>query len=120
VTKAQNAEKSRRWREKNPERAAQVSASSRLLRRYGITLLDKRRMMEAQGGACALCRRPLPSQLFNCVIDHCHKTGRIRGVICRSCNVALARFGDDASAINKLIQYLLPEQALNQAFDFGD
>jgi Pyruvate/2-oxoacid:ferredoxin oxidoreductase delta subunit len=120
MTKEQNAARSRKWRGKNPERSAQINANCSLKRRYGITLLDKHRMVEKQGGKCALCERVLPSQGFNRVIDHDHVTMRIRGVICRGCNVALARFGDDKSAINKLIRYLLPEQLLEAAFNFGD
>lgn len=120
MTKEQKVAKSKKYRKAHPERTAETDANSRLKRRYGISLFDKKRMEANQKGKCALCERPLPTKSFNRVIDHDHLTGRVRGVICRACNVALARFGDNGSAITKLVKYLFPTHYLNQAFDFGD
>ena len=59
-------------------------ACRKLRQRYGITLADKERMIKSQGGKCSLCDG-VPTKL-----DHCHKNGRLRGVICSKCNVWLA------------------------------
>jgi len=59
----------------------------------------------SQGGACALCRKtPKSGRYRNLVIDHCHETGRFRGVICRRCNTALGQLGDNRGG--SLIAYL--------------
>src|SRR3977135_2015219 len=60
-------------------------------RRYGLSLADYRALQQRQGNACAICRK-LTRALC---IDHCHVTGRVRGLLCRSCNSAL---GLDAHA----------------------
>lgn len=57
--------------------------------RYGITLDDYNSVLEAQNGRCAICGE-LPSN--HLCIDHDHKTGKVRGLLCISCNVALGWF----------------------------
>lgn len=54
------------------------------IRRYGVTKPDWDRMLAAQDGLCAIC-----DDVPTCV-DHCHKTGRVRGLLCNRCNVNLA------------------------------
>ena len=50
--------------------------------------------MEAQKGLCALCLEPLKGDTNTCV-DHCHNSLIVRGILCRGCNMVLARFEDD-------------------------
>ncbi|MGE7153114.1 endonuclease VII domain-containing protein [Methylorubrum rhodesianum] len=69
-----------RWRRSNPEKAAAVDRRKRL-RRYGLTEADRAQMETAQGGRCLLCGSDGPL-----VIDHCHATGRVRGLLCTPCN----------------------------------
>ncbi len=59
-------------------------AASHRVRRYGITATQLAEMYEAQDGRCALCRRSDPQ-----CVDHDHQTGRVRGYLCRTCNMAL-------------------------------
>lgn len=73
----------------------------KLRSRYGITLATREEMVFKQGGKCALCNGR-PSKL-----DHCHKTGRVRGVICDKCNVWLAPL-DDYKWMVKAASYLMP------------
>jgi hypothetical protein len=65
-------------------------------------------MLEAQGRQCALCGKEW--QGFNksksLVIDHCHETGKVRGLLCGDCNTALGRFGDDPVRLRAAITYL--------------
>lgn len=59
------------------------------LRRYGLTLERYEEMLKEQDGLCAICRKP-PQGKRPLVIDHDHKTGRVRGLLCYGCNRALA------------------------------
>lgn len=60
--------------------------------RYGITTAELTAMRNRQGGVCAICREPPQRE----VIDHDHSTGRVRGLLCHPCNIALAHVEDDA------------------------
>lgn len=74
------------------------------LRKYGITLLDFNRMNEEQAGKCALCFSfPDTERLF---VDHCHETGRVRGLLCRKCNTTLGFARDDADLLRRMANYV--------------
>lgn len=65
---------------RDPERARDL----RLQRLYGITAAQYDEMLEAQDGKCAVCRKPPGKQRLN--VDHDHKTGLVRGLLCWTCN----------------------------------
>jgi hypothetical protein len=71
---------------------------------YGISLDDYARLLARQGGVCAICQRP-PAKERLC-IDHCHATGKVRGLLCRACNFALGLLRDDANAVMAAAAYL--------------
>ena len=71
-----------------------------LRRRYGITGADFDAMVEAQGGTCAVCDQK-PEH-----VDHDHKTGKVRGILCFNCNQALGNVRDDAAVLQGLMDYL--------------
>jgi len=73
-----------RWRKMNPDKAAANDRRKHLRANYGLTEQDVEDMRIAQGGRCLLC--PTEGAL---VIDHCHQTGRVRGLLCTPCNNAL-------------------------------
>lgn len=58
--------------------------------RYGLTPSDVQAMLEKQGGACAICVLPLTKHH----IDHCHTTGKVRGLLCHRCNTRLGGLDD--------------------------
>jgi hypothetical protein len=60
-------------------------------------------MLDEQGGVCALCRDPAKESL---VIDHCHTTGSVRGLLCHHCNVGLGFLRDDPDVMAAAIEYL--------------
>jgi hypothetical protein len=69
-------------------------------RNYGITLNDFLRMSEEVGNSCEVCGdAPV-------VLDHCHTTGEVRGILCNKCNQALGLMRDNADLIVKLSDYL--------------
>ncbi|WTA23580.1 endonuclease VII domain-containing protein [Streptomyces sp. NBC_00853] len=68
---------------------------------YGMTEADRDEMIDAQGGLCCIClKRPAVH------VDHCHKTGRVRGVLCFNCNTAIGKLGDDPDAARRVVSYL--------------
>lgn len=76
---------------------------ARYRRVYGITLEQVREMLRQQVGACALCSCPLDEDTLN--VDHCHQTGRIRGLLCSRCNLHLGVFEQNFS-LEKIRAYL--------------
>jgi Autographiviridae endonuclease VII len=71
-------------------------------RRYGLSLADYRALEKRQGHACAICRK----MTRDLCIDHCHVTGRVRGLLCRSCNSALGLYADDPRRLRAALAYL--------------
>jgi len=61
--------------------------TSWLRRKYGLEVADYEAMLAAQNGLCALCGGP-PGK-YRMAVDHCHQTGRVRGLLCNGCNRSL-------------------------------
>jgi hypothetical protein len=74
-----------------------------LKRRYGISRTDYAAMLARQGGVCAICGKPPEKTLC---VDHCHSTGRIRGLLCRQCNFGLGCYAEDQAALVAVLAYL--------------
>jgi len=75
-----------------------------LLRDFGITLDEYKRIETAQGGVCAICQKKSPGRAL--AVDHCHTTGNVRGLLCSDCNLALGKFCDDTIIMRRAIAYL--------------
>lgn len=73
---------------------------------YGITLEQYNKMLVQQNNACAICHKPSQNQKRRLHVDHDHITGKVRGLLCVSCNQGLGMFKDDPDRIRKAIQYL--------------
>lgn len=78
--------------------------------RYGIDLSQRAAMLEEQGGRCRLCAAPVvfgkPSKTGGAHLDHCHRTGQVRSVLCGKCNMSLGFFGDDPKRLRAAAEYL--------------
>ncbi|MFG2719356.1 endonuclease VII domain-containing protein [Streptomyces sp. NPDC048416] len=72
-----------------------------LKRQYGITEDDRDRMIAVQKGLCVIC---LSAPAVH--VDHCHKTGRVRGVLCFNCNSAIGKLGENPSTVRRAAAYL--------------
>lgn len=85
------------------------------LGRYGLTLEQYERMTNQQLGLCKLCEKPpKPGWHHRLQVDHCHETGRIRGLLCNTCNTALGRLGDSEQRIMRLLSYVRGELPLRE------
>ena len=88
-----------------------------LQQKHGITLAEYEAMLIAQGGLCASCRHEETAihhrtkNLYPLVVDHDHKTGKIRGLLCVACNQSLGLLEEDPERIQALLNYLLEHLA---------
>lgn len=79
---------------------------------YGLDPKIYLAMREKQGDLCAICRQPEKSKgIFNLSIDHNHKTGQVRGLLCKRCNTGIAMFGDDPTFLDRAKEYLCTTSA---------
>lgn len=92
--------RSARYRRLHPESAK----NSRLQYAYGMTLKQWIFLFEQQSGRCAICRREKKLH-----VDHCHKSQKIRGLLCGSCNRGLGLFGDSPEILLSAERYLRHE-----------
>lgn len=98
----------REYRIKNPD----IVRNNDLKKKYGISLEQFEQLLLKQNSVCAICKepetklewrskRPLPLS-----VDHCHETGKIRGLLCADCNRALGMFRDSPEVLLSAIKYV--------------
>lgn len=95
------------WQQKNP-----AKRKAQRLRKFGLTLAEFESMLALQGGGCAICGhadRSIPN--FFPVVDHCHKTGAVRGLLCMNCNMGLGKFADNPQRLSAASAYLVSHGA---------
>lgn len=90
------------YRALNPDRAKNRAASGSLNRKYGITTDERNRLLADQGGTCAICKT-VPKKP---AVDHCHSNGKIRGVLCNSCNSVIGFAKDNPETLASAMEYL--------------
>ncbi len=86
--------------------------NSTLMKNFGITLDEYNEIVAEQQGVCWICRKPnnakntdgSPKVLY---VDHCHKTGKVRGLLCMSCNTAIGHFKDNTEILARAAEYLM-------------
>lgn len=91
----------RRWALLHPD----IVANKQLIANYGITLEQYNELLAKQKGICAICKEPSPNGKRLCV-DHCHKTGKVRGLLCDICNKGVGHFRDNSEYLRAAINYL--------------
>ena len=116
----------RRQRDHTPEGQARLRAKYErrkpgiaaecLKRRYGLTMEQYEQMLKAQGGGCAICggKVNMKTRWKKCIkrlaVDHCHKTGKVRGLLCWMCNSSIGRMKDDPALLRKAADYVEKHQ----------
>ena len=97
---------------KNRREAVTLFARKYILKKYGLELKDYLRILNEQNGVCAICgnketQKSNPrGKVDSLRVDHDHKTGKIRGLLCAKCNFGIAQFNDSISLLQKAIKYL--------------
>ena len=76
-----------------------------LKRKYGISLQEYDYLYKRQNGLCAICKE-VNLNGWQLAIDHDHKTGKVRGLLCSSCNTGLGLFKDSIENLNSAVDYL--------------
>jgi DNA-binding transcriptional regulator YiaG len=96
-------ERSKANYQKNRTQRLAAAKAYALRSKFGLTQDDFDRMLEAQGCVCAICGQGNKKGL---VVDHCHITGAVRGLLCRVCNSFLGRINDSVNTLDKIKEYL--------------
>lgn len=116
------------WRRKNPEKVKQYRQTYKerhpekyteknfrtkvyFLRQVNLTFDEFKKLLIKQKMVCAICGKPESSKhqsgtIRLLSIDHCHKTNKVRGLLCKKCNSGLGMFGDDITLVEKAVKYL--------------
>ena len=90
-------------RDKSKQRKPESRKNTSLKAKYGITLEEYDKMFVAQGGLCKICFTATDKPL---VVDHCHTSLKVRGLLCSTCNAGLGMFYDQISNLAEAIKYL--------------
>lgn len=114
--------RTRAWGERNRERLAEISRDwyrqnkskvnvRNVLSRYGLSACAYTRMRIEQMDLCAICGQPETvrgnhGEVKRLSVDHCHETGRIRGLLCNNCNRGIGLLGDSAERFARVLRYL--------------
>lgn len=116
------------WRRRNPDKVRKYNATvkarnpdyhrekaieNHFVRKFGITIKQRDALLTAQGEVCAICGTDTPKGKGWCV-DHNHKTGRVRAILCSPCNVGIGHFSESAERMRRAAIYL----EANDVIDF--
>jgi Recombination endonuclease VII len=129
VTRIRAHATQKRYRERHPERAADRKASQRaymreytLRNKFGLSLEDYALILASQEGKCAICRsEPSGTDSYReakaLAVDHCHRSGKVRGLLCDRCNRGIGHFLDDLTLLRNAVRYIHEaEQGLANQF----
>lgn len=82
-----------------------------LKKKFGINYNQYQIMLQEQNNSCYICGEQEPAENKILSVDHCHATGRVRGLLCSNCNTALGKFKDNIQLLNKAVEYLTRDYA---------
>ena len=85
-------------------RARRSKHNTHLKKTYGITIQQYDVILEKQNGKCAICGGGTSKNFF--AVDHNHRSGKVRGLLCARCNTGLARFMDEVQRVRTAVAYL--------------
>lgn len=90
---------------KNKKKILKRQRKINLRLKYGLTLKQFADMVKKQNGLCLICKKPQIDKKKLCV-DHDHKTGKIRGLLCDHCNKGLGHVREDIKILEAMVKYL--------------
>jgi hypothetical protein len=91
---------SRNYRKRNPDKARWAS----IKHRHGLTKEEWQMMFDKQLGCCAICGKHQSEVKRRLVVDHCHKTGKIRKLLCDLCNTRLGWYENHQAIIDDYVE----------------
>lgn len=104
-----NRKKVKNWRINNGEKNREIDRKQNL-RKYGLTSEEYYKIHEKQGGVCAICGKRETQiylgKLLRLSVDHNHKTGETRGLLCRKCNCTIGNVNENTGTLEEMIKYL--------------
>lgn len=106
----ENARK-QKWIDANPEHV-RIKSKITNLKKFNLTIEDYEKLKKDQNNVCAICKKPerqtkiKTKEIKDLAVDHCHKTGKIRGLLCFACNGSLGKFEDSIELLQSAIDYL--------------
>jgi hypothetical protein len=112
ANKDKSEQKAKEWRKNNPDKVKKYQRITNLKKNFGISVEEYELLLESQNGVCAICKEPetfihkatnKPARL---AVDHCHKKGHVRKLLCKACNTGLGLFKDNPELLIKAAEYL--------------
>jgi hypothetical protein len=105
---------SKNWRHRNLDKSKEYSRKSKMKLKFGITIEQYKIMEDIQNKKCKICAKEETAlnkfkEIKNLAVDHCHATGKIRGLLCQNCNTGLGGFKDSIENLKTAIKYLKKE-----------
>lgn len=101
------------WANKHRERRTRQSRDSYLKKKFNISFEQQEELLKKQNHKCVICLLPFKKRVDKLgriiptfCIDHNHKTGKVRGLICMDCNIGLGHFKDSIIFLERAINYL--------------
>lgn len=107
-----NPEKYKKWSKNSREKQGQFRNTKEVCRRFDISVDRYYEMLNYQKNKCAICNREerrksrTDGKICALAIDHCHKTGKVRQLLCHGCNTAIGKFEDNIEYLKSAIMYL--------------
>lgn len=86
------------WKQRNPDKVRSI----RHQYQYNLSPQEYSNLLEKQGGKCPICMDALVKPF----VDHCHITGKVRGLLCVTCNSGLGKLGDTVEGLQRALSYL--------------
>lgn len=98
--------KNKKWAEENSGKEYDRQRNKHLKKKYGLSLEAFDAMLVQQGGRCACCKSPDPKTKLGWCVDHNHKTGEVRAILCRPCNQTIGYCGENVARLQMLSSYI--------------
>lgn len=98
-------EAQKRYRQNNLEKTKQMSREGHIRRKFGLTVEEYESMLNSQNKVCAICKQDCNTG-NRLAVDHNHKTGKIRGLLCKNCNTSIGLLKENINVLENAIIYL--------------
>lgn len=101
-----NPDKCKKYRQKTRKVHPEADRGYYLKRDFNLTIQEYNKLLKKQSFCCAICKKPQSEFKINLAVDHCHTTGKVRGLLCNVCNIGLGYFKDKKQLLFSAIEYL--------------